>query len=116
MEKWLLMVESHCTVPSRENEYNNWYYNIHLPDVLKSPGFVGVKRYVIKEPRNGRGKFLTVCEIETDDINKTYATRLEFRKRETDEGRSAAAAIPNLLLHAWSDVLFEQIAEGRRNE
>jgi hypothetical protein len=102
--------------PSPRKPFNDWYDNVHLPDVLQTPGFVAVRRYVIREPRNGRGKYLTICEIETDDIIKTYATRLAFREKERELGRSAAVAIPNLLLHSWSDVLFRQISERTRDK
>ena len=111
MEKWINMVETFCTDPSREDEFNDWYTNTHLPDALSSPGLLAARRYVINEPLNGRGKYLTIYEIETDDIDKTMATRRERRQKETEQGRSAAMAIPDLLLLAWSDVLYKQIYE-----
>ena len=40
----------------------------------------------MKEFRNARGKYFTMYKIETDDINKTMAVRLEKRKREIDWG------------------------------
>ena len=38
MEKWLLVAETNCSIPAREEEFNNWYNNIHTPDILDHPG------------------------------------------------------------------------------
>ena len=32
-------------VPGREDEYNTWYTNQHLPDVLRTPGFKRAQRF-----------------------------------------------------------------------
>ena len=59
--------------PTRDEEYNQWYDAQHLPDVLKVPGFVAAQRFKLSEavttpkaPSNY--KYLTIYEIETDDI------------------------------------------------
>ena len=108
---WINTVEIFCTDPSREEEFNNWYNNTHLPDVLSTPGFLSARRYIIKEPRNGRGKYLSIYEIATDDIDRSIALRREKREKEKEQGRSASVVIPGLILHAWQDVLFRQIYE-----
>ena len=112
MQKWINMVENFCTDPSREDEFNDFYNNVHLPDILKTPGFLAARRYVTEKPRNGRGKYLAIYDIETDDIDKTMATRRQRREQEKEQGRSAAMAVPGLILSAWSDVLFKQIYEA----
>lgn len=73
MERWLLTVESNCYDPSREKEFNDWYNNIHLPDILETPGFVRAVRYENTNPAEGQGKFLAMYEIETDDLARTLA-------------------------------------------
>ncbi len=40
MEKWYFAVYTNCLDASREKEFNEWYDNIHLPDVFEVPGFV----------------------------------------------------------------------------
>ncbi|MFC2066106.1 hypothetical protein ACFLUO_03455 [Chloroflexota bacterium] len=111
MEKWISMVETFCTDPSREKEFNDFYNNTHLPDVLKTPGFMAARRYAIKESRYGRGKYLTIFEIETDDIDKTIAIRHERREQEKEQGRAPAVAVPGLILPVWRDIIFKQIHE-----
>ncbi len=114
MEKWINLVEVSCADPDREDEFNEWYNKIHLPDVLKTPGFISARRYEAKEYRDGRGKYLAIYEIETDDIDKTMALRLEIREKEASVGRSHGQSIPNLLMHYWKDVLYKEIIEKKR--
>lgn len=94
MEKWVNLVEIICTVPSREKEFNDWYDNIGLVDVLETPGFMAARRYEMKEYRSGRGKYFTVYDIETDDIDRTMALRAEKRKEETALGRQVDIFAP----------------------
>jgi predicted Fe-Mo cluster-binding NifX family protein len=115
MEKWIQAVETLCADPSQENEFNDWYNNTHLPEALSCPGFLAARRYVIKEPHFGRGKYLAIYEIETDDIDKTMTTRVRHLEQEEKRGRSASVAIPNLLVLVWQDVLFKQIHELTKN-
>ena len=87
MAIWVNIVETNCADASREEEFNNWYDNIHIPDILETPGFLSATRYMIKEPQEGRGKYLTVYEIETEDMDKTMEVRREKRLLERDRGR-----------------------------
>lgn len=32
MAKWLVAVDSNCSDPEREEEFNEWYNEVHLPD------------------------------------------------------------------------------------
>lgn len=105
MQKWINVVENNC-VPDREEEFNDWYDSIHLPDILETPGFVSARRYVNKEFRDGRGKYLSIFEIETHDIDKTMAVRLKKRALEIEQGHGS-----NLWLPVWRDVLYKQITE-----
>ena len=60
-------------VEGREDEYNHWYQNIHLPEICALPGLVGAQRYKLAAPLQGfDGRpFLAIYDIETDDINAT---------------------------------------------
>jgi predicted Fe-Mo cluster-binding NifX family protein len=105
MERWVNIIENNCD-PDREDEYNDWYNNIHIPDVLASPGYVRARRYVHREFRDGRGKYMALYEIETDDIDKTMKIRAERRAQEHGRGRTSANR-PNLAFPLWRDVLFK---------
>ena len=71
MERWLLIVEVNCTDPSREKEFNDWYDNVHVPDVIEPPGVLSGTRYENTNPAEGRGKYIASYEIESDDPEQT---------------------------------------------
>ena len=108
MEKWIRLGEFTCADPTREKEFNDFIDNVHIPNVLKAPGYVAVTRYAIKKPMYGRGKHLDMWEIESDDIDRTMAIRREMRKKEAEQEQFA---IPGFLVSIWGDVLFKQISE-----
>ena len=87
MAKWLLTVETNCSDPAREAEFNEWYNNIHLPDVLEVPGFVRAIRYENTDTSEGKAKFLAIYEVETDDLDKVMKTLEDTIDRKRAEGR-----------------------------
>jgi hypothetical protein len=61
-------------VVGREDEFNRWYEDTHLPEVLRVPGFVAGRRYALTGPGAADGpRFLAVYEIETEDLAATLA-------------------------------------------
>ena len=106
MEKWLNTVEVICPDANREKEFTEWYENIHAPDILETPGFLTARMYERKEFRDGRGQFLTLYDIETDDIDKTIAVRREKRIKEREQGRQTDA-----WTSLWQDVLWRLLFE-----
>jgi hypothetical protein len=109
--KWVNFVEQNSD-PAREAQYHDWYNNMHIPDILKTPSFVRATRYRIKDFRDGRGQYLAVYEIETDDIDRTMKLRLEKRAEEVKLGR-ASASRNHLTRAVWRDVLWKQILDKR---
>jgi hypothetical protein len=71
-------------VAGREDEFNDWQDNVHLPHGLKNPGFVKATRYKLADaqfaPGEGRTKYLTIWEIESDDITATLTEAGERNK------------------------------------
>ncbi len=63
----------------REDEYNDWYQNTHLPEVVTLPGIRSAQRY--RQARNLKEgeayPYLTVYDIETDDIDAVLACLAE---------------------------------------
>ena len=65
----MLLVQNDCADPAREQEYNRWYDEVQVPDMLQVPGVVNVTRYVNLAPEaNQRPKYVILYEIETEDI------------------------------------------------
>ena len=61
--KLLLIVEVDIP-PEYEADFNEWYSEVHLPDLLRVPGFHSARRYVKRE---GSPKYVAVYEIESDE-------------------------------------------------
>ena len=45
MPKAVMVVYSRPTDPARDDDYNDWYDNVHLREVCEVPGFVSARRY-----------------------------------------------------------------------
>lgn len=105
MEKWYFAVYTNCLDASREKEFNEWYDNIHLPDVFEVPGFVRASRYENREPIEGQGKFLTWYEVETEDIDQTLAALKETMDKKREQGRYTD------LVDVVSRVLYKQLTD-----
>lgn len=57
-----------------EHEFDDWYVNQHLPDVLQVPGFKAGQRFELErtQVKDGRPwQFMTVFDIDTDDLRRT---------------------------------------------
>ena len=53
-------------VEGREDEFNDWYENTHLAEVLQVPGFVSAQRFQLLGDPAGGAKYLTVYELSGD--------------------------------------------------
>jgi hypothetical protein len=74
MAKATLVVLTNPVSPEVEDEYNDWYNNVHLKDVVAVEGFVGAQRFKIVEteamaeaPKPAQ-RYLALYELDTDDI------------------------------------------------
>jgi hypothetical protein len=67
--KGIMVVQSAPVDPAREDEFNDWYTNKHIPEVCAVPGFTGARRYkVLGDAPGETPMYLTIYEIEADDI------------------------------------------------
>ena len=88
MPKAIVLVFSNCADPAREAEFNEWYNNTHVPDILQAEGFVASTRYqLLGEPGPGQGKFLAVYEVEADDLPTAFAGVQKRLAEVTAQGR-----------------------------
>ena len=78
MASYKLVVFSDSTEAGNEDEYNDWYTNTHIPELLTVPGIVGARRYRRRE--GGRGdteppmsSYIAVYDLEADDLTQTVA-------------------------------------------
>ncbi|WP_106398792.1 DUF4286 family protein [Actinocorallia populi] len=82
MPKGIMVVQSSPSDPSREDEYNAWYTDTHLPEVLAVPGFVSARRYKVLGGGPEGHTYLAVYELEADDLT---APVKELRARGTSK-------------------------------
>ena len=87
MTRWLLLAGTECTDVSKEEEFNKWYDEIHVPDVLETPGFISGTRYVRTRSLEGIPKYLALYEIETADIDRADELLRENMNKKKAEGR-----------------------------
>jgi hypothetical protein len=72
MAKYTFVVLTNPT-PGKDAEYNRWYNEQHIPDVLQAQGFVCAQRFRLADTQmagdnNKPYKYLALYEIETDDL------------------------------------------------
>src|SRR5262249_19735780 len=67
MPKAIMFVQSSPSAPDREDEYNDWYTNTHLTDVLQIPGITAARRFKATEitpVQDGDHRYCAVYEVE----------------------------------------------------
>jgi len=98
--KHVMMVMTNA-VAGRDDEYNDWYDNRHLSDVLRVPGFVGAKRYELSPHQRIKGAppyhYLAIYELDTDDL-KGSIEELGRRSGTDEMPMSDALAVERLTL------------------
>lgn len=60
-------------VEGQEDEFNDWYNNRHLGDVVNIEGFVSAQRFRLSQTDPAQQfshKYLALYEVETDDLEK----------------------------------------------
>ena len=63
-------------VAGKEDEYNTWYDERHLPDLMKMDGIVGATRYELAEVQSpgtpAVPQYLAIYDIETDNLQGVF--------------------------------------------
>ena len=69
MAKHVLLVLSNPT-EGKEDEYNDWYDNTHLGEVLQIPGFTAAQRFEVNGPPvtgEATHKYMALYDLDTDN-------------------------------------------------
>jgi hypothetical protein len=70
MPRAILYVESRPKDPARAAEYQRWYNDVHLAEVVAVAGFVSARRF---GPVDDDGPFVAIFEIDADDLDAVKA-------------------------------------------
>jgi hypothetical protein len=85
MPRAVLVVQTRPSDPSREDDFNRWYDETHIPEVLAIPGIVGARRYRLSETQQVNGDrsypYLAVYDLDADDLDTVVD---ELRRRMVD--------------------------------
>lgn len=76
------MIAQTTPVEGREKEFNDWYDNVHLAEVLELPGFEAAQRY---EVASGKAPFAyyAVYTVEADDTKEIWQRAAALAKSMT---------------------------------
>ena len=73
MTKHVLVVFTNA-VEGQDDEFNRWYDEIHIPDLLKIPEIRSAQRFRLsgaqKMPPPFAWRYMALYEIETEDLSK----------------------------------------------
>ena len=81
MTKHVLLVLANA-VPGKDDEFNRWYSEQHLKDVLKVPGIVSAQRFKFAAPAGEtiagphpepKHQYIAIYEVDADDPNTVQA-------------------------------------------
>lgn len=96
-------------VAGQEQEYNRWYDEQHLGDVLKVPGFVAAQRFKLAQPDpDVPAQYLAIYQFDCDDLQNTM-TALQERAGTQDMPLS-----PALEVRGVKAFIYEAITDLRR--
>ena len=63
----MMFVVTNCKDGYDEGEFNQWYHDFHLPDMLDMGAFHAAYRYESLDPEVSNGKFLAIYETDLAD-------------------------------------------------
>ncbi|ORW30744.1 hypothetical protein AWB91_17285 [Mycobacterium paraense] len=96
MAKGIMLVESVPSSPDREDEYNTWYDEVHIPQLLELDGIVAARRL---RPVDGNGPYVAIYELEGDDLQAILDNMIANagQLRMSDALQLNPAPVPRLL-------------------
>ncbi len=96
MSNAIWMVATRCTDPAREEEFNRWYDEVHLPDILSIPHVVAAQRFRLARDVSRSAspwaaedgpRYLAIYELDTDDPDTILRAVGELLPRLVAAGR-----------------------------
>jgi hypothetical protein len=67
MTRYLMVVLSNPSA-GRDDDFNTWYDEQHLTEILAVDGFVAAQRYRLASEQSGPHQYLAIYDVETDDL------------------------------------------------
>ena len=94
MQEYVFVVVMTNAAEGREQEFNDWYSNVHVHDVVKVPGIVAARRYELNEVQRralppDQARYMALYDFQTDDLQRTLGI-LASRAGTTEMPTSSA--------------------------
>ena len=108
MKQYSMVVLTNA-VTGREDEYNDWYSNRHIHDVVKVPGFVSAQRFKIPDEagmEDAKYKYGAIYGLETDDVP---ASLTELMRRNGTPDMAATDAMDQELYFAIYEAITPKV-------
>jgi hypothetical protein len=83
----ILAVLLNCRDAAREDEFNRWYSDVHIPDILDTGLFHTAYRYESLDPQITGGKYLALYETDAGDPGKAGEELGKLRANWEQRGR-----------------------------
>lgn len=112
-ERPLLVVRVNFNDPAREKEYNEWYNNVHVPDLLKVPGIISATRYEIIRGRRHNTQYLTLYEIESEEMLDAALSGPEAVAAREDADKTWGDADSELFIGVYRPIKTWKASEVR---
>jgi len=117
MPKAILVVQANPSTPEREEEFNRWYDESHLPDVLRVDGYRAAQPFRLVEgvplaeglPLPAQ-RYLAVYELETDDLEGA-AQRLREQVLQGTIAISDTLDLPSVSVSFYTPITERLISE-----
>ena len=87
----ILAVLAKLKDPAREEEFNRWYTDIHIPDILDTGLYHTAYRYEALDPQAAGAKYLAIYETDHSDPGKTGNELRKLRDNWAARGRLSDA-------------------------
>jgi len=101
--KGVLVVQTR-PVEGREDDYNKWYDEVHLPEIVALAGFTSARRFKLKH--GDADPYLALYEVEAEDVTAAQAALGEAMAAGKINMTDALAMDPPPSMSLW-----EQISE-----
>lgn len=109
-----MVVESEAEDPGAEDEYHRWYHDVHIPELLSVPGFVGARRYRVRGDLTAgevrKPRYLAVYDLDADDL-AVPLREMRARARARAEGASGSAPARPPLSASTVATVYELVEE-----
>ena len=108
MAKHLSVVLSNA-VEGKDDEFNEWYTNTHIGDIIGLEGFTAAQRYRLSDRQVGEDgdepyRYLAIYEVDGDDLDRAA----DSLGKGVDSGMVISEALDRDRTVAW---LFSAITE-----